>query len=152
MIEIPSAAWMIDILAKHVDFISIGTNDLLQYTCAADRLNPQLKSIYNPYNIGFLRQMHHILKSCVDHHVHSGICGSLSHHADLMAFFVGCGVNELSMTSQHVLTTRAALRNLNFTNCKALVQEILNCSTSNEAKEIFSKFQNLRHGSMTLMS
>lgn len=140
MIEIPSAAWMIDILAKHVDFISIGTNDLLQYTCAADRLNPDLKSVYNPYNIGFLRQMHHILKTCADQKIHSGICGSLSHHADLMSFFIGCGVNELSMTSQHVLATRSSLRGLNYRNCINLVQKILACSTTSEAKKIFSEF------------
>ena len=50
--------------SKNVDFISIGTNDLLQYTCAADRLNPELKKVYNPYNIGFLLQLHHIISSC----------------------------------------------------------------------------------------
>ena len=140
MIEIPSAAWMIDVLARHVDFISVGTNDLLQYTCAADRLNPDLKSVYNPYNIGFLKQMHHILKTCEDQKVHSGICGSLSHHSDLMSFFIGCGVNELSMTSQHVLTTRSALRDLNYWDCINLVQKILGCSTANEAKKIFEDF------------
>jgi phosphoenolpyruvate-protein phosphotransferase (PTS system enzyme I) len=146
MIEIPSAAWMMPVLAPHVDFISIGTNDLLQYTCAADRLNPELKSVYNPYNVGFLRQIHFVLKTCADLKVHSGICGSLSHHQDLMAFFVGCGVNELSMTSQHVLSTRTRLNGLNYTQCVALVDAVLSCGTSAEVK---SKFTQLFENSLT---
>lgn len=140
MIEIPSAAWMIDILANHVDFISIGTNDLLQYTCAADRLNPELKSVYNPYNVGFLKQMHHILHTCSIKKVHSGICGSLSHHSDLMNFFVGCGVDELSMTSQHVLATRASIRQLSYQQCQDLVQQILSCSTTADVQKVFQIF------------
>ena len=140
MVEIPSAAWMINALAKHVDFISIGTNDLLQYTCAADRLNPDLKSVYNPYNIGFLNQIHHVLKTCGEQKVHTGICGSLSHHPDLMPFFIGCGVNELSMSSQHILQTRAGIQKLNFKKCQNLVQQVLSCSTHLEVKEIFKNF------------
>lgn len=140
MIEIPSAAWMMQTLASHVDFISIGTNDLLQYTCAADRLNPALKSVYNPYNIGFLQQIYHVLKVCRDKKIHSGICGSLSHHPDLMPFFIGCGVSELSMTSQHILSTRAALQKLNFKKCQDLVEQVLKCSTTLEVKEKFNNF------------
>ncbi len=145
MIEIPSAAWMINVLAKHVDFISIGTNDLLQYTCAADRLNPDLKSVYNPYNIGFLTQIHHVLKTCSDQKVHTGICGSLSHHPELMPFFIGCGVNELSMSSQHILQTRAAIQKLNYKKCETLVQQVLSCSTHLEVKEIFKNFNSANH-------
>lgn len=140
MIEIPSAAWMMATLAGHVDFVSIGTNDLLQYTCAADRLNSELKSIYNPYNLGFLHQIHHILTTCHKTKVHSGICGSLSHHPDLLAFFIGCGVNELSMTSQHILSTRARILSLDFKKCEELVSQVLKCSTIEEAKNTFKKF------------
>lgn len=138
MIEIPSAAWMMPVLAPHVDFVSIGTNDLLQYTCAADRLNPDLKDIYNPFNVGFLRQMHFVLSTCADKKVHVGICGSLSHHPQLMAFFVGCGVDELSMTAQHILPTRARLSEMSFSGCRELVQKVLNCSTSAEVQQLFS--------------
>ncbi len=140
MIEIPSAAWMMPALAPHVDFVSIGTNDLLQYTCAADRLNPELKSIYNPYNVGFLNQIHFVLKTCLEKKVHSGICGSLSHHVDLMPFFVGCGVNELSMSSQHILPTRGEVRKLSYEKCQRLVTQVLACSTTAEVKEKFKEF------------
>jgi len=140
MVEIPSVAWMMDIFAKHVDFVSLGTNDLVQYTCAADRLNPELKSVYNPFNPGFLRQVHHVLKTCRDLHVHSGICGSLSHHPLLMPFFIGCGVHELSMTSQHILSTRATLSRLNYKNCEKLVSEVLSCAKTSEVQEKLQQF------------
>lgn len=136
MVEIPSVAWMIDVFAPHVDFVSLGTNDLLQYTCAADRLNPDLKSIYNPFNIGFLRQVHHVLKTCRETKVHAGICGSLSHHPLLMPFFIGCGVEELSMTSQHVLSTRESIGKLDSARCRALVEQVLSCSTTAEVQQI----------------
>lgn len=136
MVEIPSVAWMMDVFAPHVDFVSLGTNDLLQYTCAADRLNPELKTIYNPFNIGFLRQVHHVLKTCREMKVHSGICGSLSHHPLLMPFFIGCGVQELSMTSQHVLPTREAVQKLDSSWCRELVSKILASTTTNEIQEI----------------
>lgn len=143
MVEIPSVAWMMDVFAPHVDFVSLGTNDLLQYTCAADRLNPELKSVYSPYNLGFLRQVHHVLSTCHEKHVHAGICGSLSHHKDLMPFFIGCGVNELSMTSQHVLPTRAAIHKLNYKKCQELVKTILASSTAAEIHEKFQKFKEM---------
>lgn len=136
MVEIPSVAWMIDLFASHVDFVSLGTNDLLQYTCAADRLNPELKAIYNPFNIGFLRQVHHVIKTCREKHIHVGICGSLSHHSLLMPYFIGCGVEELSMTSQHVLPTRDAVLKLNTSQCQKLVQRVLFCSKSEEVQKI----------------
>ena len=136
MIEIPSVAWMIDVFAGHVDFVSLGTNDLLQYTCAADRLNPDLRDVYNPFNVGFLRQVHHAIKTCRDKNIHIGICGSLSHHELLMPFFIGSGVHELSMTSQHILPTREKLRKLNLQSCRALVQSVLQCRTSEEIKSI----------------
>ncbi len=137
MIEIPSAAWMIDVFTQHVDFVSIGTNDLLQYTCAADRLNPELKAVYNPFNVGFLRQIQHVLTTCKKQHVSAGICGSLSHHPDLLQFFIGCGVSELSMTAQHILKTRALIAGLNAAHCKQLVQKIMTCTTTAEVKKCF---------------
>ncbi len=136
MVEIPSVAWMIDVFASHVDFVSLGTNDLLQYTCAADRLNPELKSIYNPFNLGFLRQVHHVIKTCREKQIHVGICGSLSHHPLLMPFFVGCGVEELSMTSQYVLPTRESIRKLSFERCQRLVAKVLSSTSIAQIQEI----------------
>lgn len=135
MVEIPSMAWIIDHLAPLIDFVSLGTNDLLQYTCAADRLNKDLKTVYNPLNPGFLRQVHHIIQESRKHDLHVGICGSLSHHELLMPFLIGCGAQELSMTSLHILSTRHSLRNLKMSDCQRLVAEVLKLPTATQVEK-----------------
>ena len=106
MVEIPCMAWMMDIVAPEIDFISLGTNDLLQYTCAVDRMNADLKDVYDPFNPGFLGLVKHVVQEARKNGLHVGICGSLSHHPKLVRYFVDIGVQELSMTSQHILPTR----------------------------------------------
>ncbi len=140
MIEVPSAAMMVDLIARHVDFISIGTNDLTQYVCAVDRLNDKVEALYDPYNPGFLRVMNQILGSSYKAKLHSGICGSLAHSELLVPLFIGMGVDELSMTSQHILSTRKLLRSLSHQDCKKLVGEVLQLETSAEIKKCLQKF------------
>lgn len=140
MVEIPSMAWMIDLVAPLIDFVSLGTNDLLQYTCAADRLNKDLKSVYNPMNPGFLRQVFHIIQESRKQDLHVGICGSLSHHELLMPFLIGCGAQELSMTSQHILSTRYSIQQLKMSNCQALVTEVLKLPTASEVEKTLMQF------------
>lgn len=142
MIEVPSAAMMVDLIARHVDFISIGTNDLTQYVCAVDRLNDKVEALYDPFNPGFLRVMNQILSTSFRVKLHSGICGSLAHSELLVPLFIGMGVDELSMTSQHILATRKLMRNLVFEDCRKLVSSVLSLETSVEIKahlEDFSK-------------
>lgn len=134
MIEVPSAAMIVDLISRHVDFISIGTNDLTQYVCAVDRLNDKVEKLYDPYNPGFLRTMNSILTVAQKHNLHAGICGSLAHDEALVPLFIGMGVSELSMTSQHILQTRKLVRNLCYEDCRALVEEILQLETSAEIK------------------
>jgi phosphotransferase system enzyme I (PtsI) len=134
MIEVPSAAMIVDFISRHVDFISIGTNDLTQYVCAVDRLNDKVEKLYNPYNPGFLRTMNTILDAARKNNLHAGICGSLAHEELLVPLFIGMGVSELSMTSQHILKTRKLVRGLNYQDCQKLVEEILQLETSAEIK------------------
>lgn len=139
MIEVPSAAMIVDFISRHVDFISIGTNDLTQYVCAVDRLNDKVEKLYNPYNPGFLRTMNYILKAAHKNQLHAGICGSLAHEALLVPLFIGMGVSELSMTSQHILQTRKLVRSLNYGDCQKLVEEVLQLETSAEIKAKLSQ-------------
>ncbi|HEY8271876.1 MAG TPA: phosphoenolpyruvate--protein phosphotransferase [Pseudobdellovibrionaceae bacterium] len=134
MIEVPSAAMIVDFISRHVDFISIGTNDLTQYICAVDRLNDKVEKLYNPYNPGFLRTMNSILSAARKNNLHVGICGSLAHEEFLVPLFIGMGVDELSMTSQHILQTRKLVRSLNYQDCQKLVEEVLQLETSAEIK------------------
>lgn len=138
MIEIPSAALLSDILADHVDFFSIGTNDLTQYTCAVDRMNEKIEHLYNPYNPGLLRLIHMTIKNARAKNKMVGICGSMAHQKDLVPLFVGMGVSELSMSAMHILTTRKIIRNLKKSDCEKLVAEFLKLGTANDVKNLLN--------------
>lgn len=138
MIEIPAAAVLSDILADHVDFFSIGTNDLTQYTCAVDRMNEKIEHLYNPYNPGLLRLIHMTIKNARAKNKMVGICGSMAHQKDLVALFVGMGVSELSMSAMHILPTRKIIRSLSFRDCQKLVDEFLKAGTADEVKKLLN--------------
>lgn len=138
MIEIPSAAILSDILADHVDFFSIGTNDLTQYTCAVDRMNEKIEYLYNPYNPGLLRLIHLTIKNARAKNKMVGICGSMAHQKDLVPLFVGMGVSELSMSAMHILTTRKIIRGLKKSDCEELVARFLKLGTAEEVKKLLN--------------
>ncbi len=144
MIEVPSAAMIVDFISRHVDFISIGTNDLTQYVCAVDRLNDKVEKLYNPYNPGFLRTMNSILNAARKNNLPAGICGSLAHSDLLVPVFIGMGVTELSMTSQHILQTRKLVRSLNYQDCQKLAEEVLLLETTAEIKAKLTQMTSLR--------
>jgi phosphotransferase system enzyme I (PtsI) len=138
MIEIPSAAILSDILIEHVDFFSIGTNDLTQYTCAVDRMNEKIEHLYNPYNPGLLRLMYMTIKNARAKNKMVGICGSMAHQKDLVPLFVGMGVSELSMSAMHILSTRKIIRGLKKVECEKLVTEFLKLGTADEVKKLLN--------------
>lgn len=138
MIEIPSAAIISDILADHVDFFSIGTNDLTQYTCAVDRMNEKIEYLYNPYNPGLLRLIHMTIKNARAKNKMVGICGSMAHQKDLVPLFVGMGISELSMSAMHILSTRKIIRELVKSDCEKLVIEFLKLGTADEVKKLLN--------------
>lgn len=109
MMEVPSLAYMMKELAQEVTFISIGTNDLFQYANACDRMNADLGSISSPVHTGFLRFLEFIIKESKNHGLHVGVCGSIAHHPQIMPFLIQCGVDDLSMTAQHVLEARKSI-------------------------------------------
>lgn len=112
MIETPAAAIMSDDLAKHVDFFSIGTNDLFQYTLACDRLNPALNDVYNKKHYAVMR----LIKMTVDNAHKAGItcsmCGELARDPEMLPFFAAIHIDELSCSCAYVLKTRKALANI----------------------------------------
>lgn len=142
MIEIPSAALMVDQFAELIDFISIGTNDLTQYTCAVDRMNAKIEKLYNPYNPGLLRLIHLAIKEANISGLKSAMCGTMSHMPLLVPFLVGCGLQEFSMSPSHILATRKLVRSLKFTDCQKLAERILECKTSEEVLKELKNFQN----------
>lgn len=112
MIETPAAVLISDILAKEVDFFSIGTNDLSQYTMAIDRQNPKLDEFFNPHHEAVLRMIEMVLKNAHKENIYVGICGELGADLELTERFLKMGVDELSVSPARVLPLRNKIRSL----------------------------------------
>ncbi len=102
MIEIPSAALIADILAKEVDFFSIGTNDLCQYTMAVDRMNEQVKHLYDPFNPAVLRLIENTIQQGDKNKIHVGLCGELAGEPTATLLLMGMGLREFSMSASSI--------------------------------------------------
>ena len=112
MIETPAAAVLSDVLAKHVDFFSIGTNDLSQYTLACDRLNPMLSETFNPHHPSILRLIKLTIDNAHKAGITCGMCGELARDSYMLPFLLACGIDELSCSSAYVLRVRKSLSEL----------------------------------------
>ncbi|MBU3128120.1 phosphoenolpyruvate--protein phosphotransferase [Clostridium tagluense] len=135
MIEIPSAALISDILAKEVDFFSIGTNDLIQYTTAVDRMNEKISYLYDFYHPGVLR----LIKTVIDNGHKAGImvgmCGEMAGDTKLIPLLLGFGLDELSMSASSILRARKTVTNSNYEDCVKLSRPVLSFGDSDEIKE-----------------
>jgi phosphotransferase system enzyme I (PtsI) len=140
MIEIPSAAIMSDILAKEVDFFSIGTNDLIQYTIAVDRMNEKVSYLYNPYNISLLRLISMVIENAHKHNKWVGMCGEVAGDPLIMPLLLGFGLDEFSMAASTVLKARKLLLSLTQEECKNLAKEVLLMSESIQIQEHLKNF------------
>lgn len=112
MIETPAAAMISDLLAKEVDFFSIGTNDLTQYTLAIDRQNAKLDPIYDSHHEAILRMIKMVVDNAHKEGIWAGICGELGADTTLTEEFVKMGVDELSVTPTFVLPVRKIVREM----------------------------------------
>ncbi len=112
MVETPAAAIMSDVLAEHVDFFSIGTNDLSQYTLAIDRVNPLLDKTFNPHHKAILRLIKLTVENGHKHNIPVGICGELARDEKLLPFFVALGIDELSVSPSYVLKLRKQIASI----------------------------------------
>ena len=123
MIEIPAAAVAADILAKEVDFFSIGTNDLIQYTFAADRMNENVSYLYQPFNPSLLRLIKMVTSAAIAEGKWAGMCGEVAGEADALPLLIGLGLGELSMSAPSILRTRYMASKMNKADCEALVEK-----------------------------
>ena len=115
MIETPAAAIISDELAKHVDFFSIGTNDLSQYTLAIDRVNPLLNKTFNPHHKAILRLIKLTIENGHKANIPVGICGELARDEKLVPFFVSLGIDELSVSPSYILKLRKQISTIDTT-------------------------------------
>lgn len=132
MVEIPVVAVEAEKFAKHVDFFSIGTNDLLQYTVAVDRMNEKLAHLYNWYHPGLLRLIYNVSEAAKKAGIWVGICGEAASDPILLPFYVSAGIDELSMSGSKIAEIKWRLSQMRAEDCKSVVEDILNLDTAEE--------------------
>ena len=141
MIEIPAAAMLADQFAKEVDFFSIGTNDLIQYTMAADRMNEQVSYLYQPYNPSILRLVDRVVKAAHAEGKWAGMCGEMAGDQTAVPLLVGIGLDEFSMSATSVLRTRSLMKKLDTKKMQELAQRALTeCATMEEVLELEKEY------------
>jgi multiphosphoryl transfer protein len=138
MVEVPAAALMADVLAPHVDFFSIGTNDLVQYTLAVDRTNPLLSDMASPLQPAVLRLIAGVTAAAAANGRPVSVCGEAAADPLAGALLVGLGVTELSVAPAAIATVRATLAGLDPTACRAAAQVALSAATADEVRALAS--------------
>ncbi|SHJ62680.1 phosphoenolpyruvate--protein phosphotransferase [Paramaledivibacter caminithermalis] len=139
MIEVPSAALISDILAKHVDFFSIGTNDLIQYTTAVDRMNEKIHHLYNPFNPAVLRLIKMTIDNGHKEGIWVGMCGEMAGDKRMIPILLGLGLDEFSMSPISILPARKLIRKLKYEDMKDLASKVVNMSSAEEIKAYIEK-------------
>jgi phosphoenolpyruvate-protein phosphotransferase (PTS system enzyme I) len=132
MVEIPSTAVLADQFAKEVDFFSIGTNDLIQYTMAADRMNQRVSYLYQPYNPSILRLVKMVIDAAHAEGKWAGMCGEMAGDETAIPVLLGLGLDEFSMSATSILKARSLIRNLKKSDMEKLAQEVLNMQTTDQ--------------------
>lgn len=144
MIEIPAAAVLADQFAKEVDFFSIGTNDLIQYIFAADRMSSSISYLYQPYNPSILRLVKNVIDASHKEGKWTGMCGEMAGELMAAPLLIGLGLDEFSMSATSVLADRKLIRSLNKAEMNKLAEEALNKSTMEEVVELVKQYTNVQ--------
>ena len=134
MVEIPSLIFEMRELKEAVSFVSVGTNDLTQYSLAVDRMNPSLQHLYSPYTLGFIRMMHMLAEQAIENGLDLGICGELGGNDDFIPLWIAMGYQKLSMIPGEVLPKRALLSKLTVSRCKTLLKDVNSSRSEQEVR------------------
>ena len=148
MIEIPSAAISADILAREVDFFSIGTNDLIQYALAVDRVNERIAHLYQPTHPAVLRLLKMIADAAHANEIWVGVCGEMAGDVALIPLLLGLGMDELSASATLVPRVKRAVQSLAIAECRQLVDETLKLQTPSEILDRCLELANERYGDL----
>ncbi|MBU8733172.1 phosphoenolpyruvate--protein phosphotransferase [Cytobacillus oceanisediminis] len=132
MVEIPSTAVMAEQFAKEVDFFSVGTNDLIQYTMAADRMNERVSYLYQPYNPAILRLVKMVIDAAHKEGKWAGMCGEMAGDETAIPLLLGLGLDEFSMSATSILKARSQISHLNKKGMEALAEKALHMNTAEE--------------------
>jgi len=140
MMEVPSAMAIADLLAREVDFFSIGTNDLIQYSLAIDRVNEHVNYLYEPLHPAVLRMIKGVVASARASGISIAICGEMAGESIYLPILLGLGLNELSMNALSILRVKKILREMSYQECRDITEKALGFPTATEIHDfVFSK-------------
>lgn len=139
MVEIPSTAILADQFAKEVDFFSIGTNDLIQYTMAADRMNERVAYLYQPYSPSILRLVKMVIDAAHKEGKWAGMCGEMAGDETAIPVLLGLGLDEFSMSATSILKARSLISRLSQSEMEKLADEVLQMSTTSQVTAAIAK-------------
>lgn len=140
MVEIPATAALADVFAKEVDFFSIGTNDLIQYTMAADRMSERVSYLYQPYNPSILRLVKQVIDASHQEGKWTGMCGEMAGDATAIPVLLGLGLDEFSMSAISVLKARRQIKGLSQNEMRELANRALNCVSADEVEDLVQSY------------
>ncbi len=140
MIEVPSAALLADHLAPHVDFFSIGTNDLIQYSLAVDRANPDIAHLYQPTHPAIIRLLRGVVEAAAVHGKWVGMCGEMAGDPVLVPLVLGLGIHELSLAPPALGVVKRLVRRLRMCEAEQLVAEAAACATAADVRRLCVSF------------
>lgn len=145
MVEIPSTVMLADLFAKEVDFFSIGTNDLIQYTFAADRMNEKVSYLYQPFNPSLLRMIKNVIDAAHKENKWVGMCGEMAGEILAVPILLGLGLDEFSMCATSILEARYSLSHIKKTDAEKLALEVINMRNQEEVITAVQSFLNSRN-------
>lgn len=140
MVEIPSAAIIADLFAQEADFLSIGTNDLIQYTLAADRMNERVTYLYQPYHPAILRLVKTIIEAAHQHGKWVGMCGEMAGDKIAIPILLALGLDEFSMSASSILTTRAQIASLSKVELTKHLEQLFTFTTAFEVEQYVKNY------------
>lgn len=132
MVEVPATAVSAFLFAKHVDFFSIGTNDLCQYTLAVDRMNETITNLYQPMHPSILRLIKTVIEASHDHKKFTGMCGEMAGDPLLTMILIGMGLDEFSMSAPSIPTVKHIIRSVTLQECKSVLDTVMTMETAEE--------------------
>ncbi|HBC7355085.1 TPA: phosphoenolpyruvate--protein phosphotransferase [Staphylococcus aureus] len=140
MVEIPATAALADVFAKEVDFFSIGTNDLIQYTLAADRMSERVSYLYQPYNPSILRLVKQVIEASHKEGKWTGMCGEMAGDETAIPLLLGLGLDEFSMSATSILKARRQINALSKNEMTELANRAVDCATQEEVIELVNNY------------
>jgi len=140
MVEVPAAVIIAGELAQEVDFMSIGTNDLTQYTLAVDRGNEKIADLYNSYHPAVLRLIKQTVEAGHKHGIWVGLCGEMATDPHAIPILIGLGLDELSVTPLSLLEVKRVIRSLRYESVKRLVNRVLTMGQTKEVEDYVRRY------------